>query len=101
VEVEMKRLFGFRIYQEDALVIRWSNSSNAAGWENIKTYYQGKRIPWEQYKRFPWVREMIRVYVEQGTTAAIVFIKRQNPKLRIKEAVNLLDSFRNPDGNWK
>jgi hypothetical protein len=89
---KMKRLVGFKVYQEDALVIRWTN--NAVTWEDRKNYSQGKRIPKAQLDRFPWAKEMIRTYVKSGTVEAIKFIKVKKPEIRILDAKLLLDSFR-------
>jgi hypothetical protein len=94
----MKHLVGFKVYQEDALVIRWTN--NAVTWEDRKNYSQGKRIPKAQLDRFPWAKEMIRRYVVAGTIEAIKFIKVQKPEISLYDAKMLLDSFRNPRRNW-
>jgi hypothetical protein len=88
----MKHLVGFKIYQEDKLVIRWTNCARNLG--EVKNYFQGKRIPKAQYERYPWARKMIRIYVEKGTIEAIKFIKVQIPIIGLKDAKDLLDSFR-------
>lgn len=95
----MKRLVGFKVYQEDALVIRWTNNSKS--WADRINYSQGKRIPKAQLDRFPWARELTQIYVKQGTVEAIRFIKQQKPSISLLDAKLLLDSFRNPGHNWK
>lgn len=88
----MKHLEGFKVYQNDNLVTRWTNC--ARNWSEIKNYSQGKRIPKAQYERYPWAKEMVRIYVNKGTIEAIKFIKVQIPTIGLKEAKDLLDSFR-------
>lgn len=95
----MKRLVGFKVYHEDALVIRWTNNSKS--WADRINYSQGKRIPKAQLDRFPWVREMTRIYVKFGTIEAIRFIRMEKPDITLLGAKLLFDSFRNPNHNWK
>jgi hypothetical protein len=85
----MKHLVGFRVYQEDKLVIRWT------GYEGDirRDYSQGKRISAHHYKRFPWVREMTRIYVKQGVVKAVKFI-RYTTGWSILESKLFLDSIR-------
>lgn len=88
----MKHLRGFKIYQNDNLVTRWTNC--ARNWSETVNYFQGKRIPEAQYNRYPWARKMVRIYVEKGAIEAIKFIKLQIPTISLKDAKELLDSFR-------
>jgi hypothetical protein len=64
----MKKLDGLHCYENNNLVVRYVNK------DRTKLYFQGKRLPKKILSLYPWMHEMVRIYVKHGSVKATKFI---------------------------